>query len=60
MRKFTNDMDITKEDEEYFAKKKLEILQKKQMEEILESHEDIKQGRVMSEEEFWRRLDKLL
>lgn len=60
MGKFTNDMDITKEDEEYFAKKKLEILQKKQMEEILESHEDIKQGRVMSEEEFWRRLDKLL
>jgi hypothetical protein len=60
MDKFTKDIDIANAEKEYFAKKKLEILKKKQMEEILESHEDIKQGRVMSEEEFWRRLDKKL
>ncbi|MDQ0361069.1 hypothetical protein [Breznakia pachnodae] len=60
MDKFTKDIDIANAEKKYFAKKKLEILQKRQMEEILESHEDIKQGRVMSEEEFWRRLDKKL
>lgn len=54
MSKFSDD------EEEYFSKKALKILQQKQMEEILESHEDIKQGRVMSEEEFWKRMDLLL
>lgn len=49
---------FTKAEKEYFEKKALKVLQQKQMEEILESHEDIKQGRVMSEEEFWRRLDR--